>query len=107
MGLGLYEIFKSPPPALKGDMARVGDNVRVSIATLPPNSLPVVLPQGVGLIDVKVTSLDQDPTFVDGQVTGYYLQENLAPVPIQPGNLLVRIPRSSIVTVMRGGQAIA
>lgn len=105
-----YELFKkkgSGPGGqlLAGDKVQVGDEVHVPITSLPA---PVPgLPQGAGLVDIKVTGVTADT--VSGMVVAYIVHElptpQIIPLPLPIGP--IQIARSLITGVVRGGVAVS
>lgn len=102
--IGLYFLFK-PKHRFKGDDAKKGDDVHVFPAQLPAGSLPALIPQGAGFINVHVRSADKD--FLNGPITGWGFNENLPPTPLPPIEPGIHVPRSAVGTVIRNGRAVA
>lgn len=107
VGLVGYALYTSRRPATAGEVARVGDEVQVPLATLPAGTLPPGVP-AVGSVILRVDTAG--PTSVTGALVALVLQDG--PPPIRqalppPGiPLAVAVPRANIVRVTRGGRIL-
>jgi hypothetical protein len=97
--LGLYVFLKKP--ATVGEMVKHGDEVLVPVASLPPGSLPTALPQGAGLVGIRVDQVASG--YVYGPIVSYVLQtipqimRVALPAPIGP----VRVSLASATNIIR------
>lgn len=107
--LGLVLLLK-PKSGPIGNESRVGDVVHVSVNSLPPGSLPAVIPQGAGFVGVRVTSASKDT--LSGPIVAFVVSETpLQQFTIQEpglgGGVPIVVRRDQVNRVFRNGAPVA